>query len=362
MSTKPTTTKNKLGKEPVQISSTAELARILKVSQWTVSRAINGHPDIGEKTRKRVLQAMEEYGFQPNPLARGLRGRGSKIIGVSFTKLNTQMLDQKIFYLQSILRKQGYRCLLETTSDDPNVERNVLRDFKRFHVDGVISVLSQLSGNDIREISGNTPHVRVDPQTDDQVSAVYLDRREAMRTLFKHLWGFGHRRFATVGFDCRDNWRWPPLAEIVCEHGCRPEDIFQHFNMESSSVGHVKMGTLLAEKVLAADPFPTALIGLNDLVSLGVAHRLQGAGFFAPADYSITGFDHLELLHALSTPLTTIDQNPERMMLEAVTMLLGMIQSEPEKGSERVTPSICVAPTFISAESVGAAPLEISNK
>ncbi len=360
MSTKPSTKDKKPAKGTVRVSSTAELAQILNVSQWTVSRAINGHPDIGEKTRKRVLKAMEDYGFQPNPMARGLRGRGSKMIGVSFTRLNTQMLDQKVFYLQSILSEQGYRCLLETTSDDPEVERNVLRDFKRFQVDGVISVLSQLTGNETRGILESTPHVRVDPQKDTSFSSVYLDRREAMRRLLEHLWSFGHRHFATLGFDTRDNWRWPPLAERVCEYGHRPEDLFQHFNMESASVGHVKMGTLLAERVLASNPFPTALIGLNDLVSLGVAHRLQAAGLNAPADYSITGFDHLELLQALSTPLTTIDQNPERMMREAVSMLLGMLGPDSQAVSENATPSVCVCPTFIPAESVGAAPLQKS--
>ena len=87
---------------PEPIVSTADLARRLNISQWAVSRAINGHKGVSEKTRQAVFDAMKESGFRPNPLARGLRGRGSRMIGVAVNRL-VAITDQMVMRLQAYL-------------------------------------------------------------------------------------------------------------------------------------------------------------------------------------------------------------------------------------------------------------------
>src|SRR5687768_17864593 len=89
---------SKSGQRPA-IHSIADFARHLNLSAWTVSRAINGHPEVNQRTRQRIVAAMHELGFRPNPLARGLGGRRTGMIGVCFMGLGNPIVDRKVYHL-----------------------------------------------------------------------------------------------------------------------------------------------------------------------------------------------------------------------------------------------------------------------
>src|SRR5210317_1314738 len=96
-----------------RIEGTAALARHLGLSRWTVSRILNGHPGVKEETRQRVMKAVAELGFEPNKLARSLRGGRSGLIGVSFPYLEATVLAEKGRVLKNALAEAGYRGIFE---------------------------------------------------------------------------------------------------------------------------------------------------------------------------------------------------------------------------------------------------------
>ncbi len=339
---------------PSFVSGTADLAARLGLSQWSVSRAINGHAGVSEQTRQRVLQAMQDTGFSPNPLARGLRGRRTGTVGICFGRLKVPILDEKIFGLQEFLRKRQFHCLLETTSNDVANELRVLEHFRRSRVDGVILIQPRLSEDEIRKALGSTVAVCIDPLRAKRIPSVMLDRQIAMQGLIDHLLDLGHRRFALLGITPEDSWRWPTLAAGVEKRGLDPSSSFWHHKPPGPEQSPLEAGMEAALVALRQSPRPTALICLNDYLALGAVQAAKDAGLAVPGDVSITGFDNRDIARVLRPMLTTVEQRTERMVTAVGEMLLKQIcqvSSEPVLGQK-----IRIEPVVIFGESTGQAP------
>src|SRR5690606_23635790 len=107
---------------PPGVATTSALARHLGLSRWTVSRVLNGHPGVRPDTVARVRAAMDELGFTPDPLARGLRGTPTGAVGVCFSELESPILARKTATLQRLLREAGLRSLIELTNGEADLE------------------------------------------------------------------------------------------------------------------------------------------------------------------------------------------------------------------------------------------------
>lgn len=184
------------------IQSTDALARHLGLSRWTVSRVLNEHPGVKEETRLKVQEAMLQLGFEPNRMARGLRGSRTMMIGICFQELDSPVLARKTAMLQHFLRKEGYRAIIELTGGDPLLEEAAIRHFLGIKVDGIVLVGSTLQTSQpiVRQLDAiPTPVVTVDPASNLPMTQIHLDRVWAMKMIIDHLHEAGHRRFCIVG-------------------------------------------------------------------------------------------------------------------------------------------------------------------
>lgn len=341
------------------IVSIADFADYLGLSAWTVSRAINGHPEVNIKTRERVLAAMAEIGFRPNPLARGLVCRKSGFIGVSVAGLGSPILHTKIYHLQEILRRNHLRSLLEFSVRDPQNEARVIEDFFRIRVDGIILIYSGLQASESRRLLKEIPCVHVDPHYPQTSPSVALDRYKAMQALFEHLLKLGHRQFALLGIGPDDAWRWPALAELARMHKLDPEKVFISMGPAPLAPIAMESGRSMASAVLRLPNRPTAFITTDDRVATGAIQTIKDAGLRVPEDISVTGFDHLDLARQLHPTLTTIEQNPLTLMELAGQLLLDQLAA-PERKAKSVART--VAPELIVGESTGPANLGKRSK
>jgi len=329
------------------IESTADLARYLNVSQWTVSRAINGHKDVSEETRKRVFEAMEECGFQPNLHARRLRGQATKVIGICFRNFSIPIVNIKLMELQRVLRRYGFHYIYETTIGNAQREINVIRDFQRLGVDGIVNINSLLNAAQLEEHLAQTPCVLVESTQQDtgRVAHVTLDREKAMREILMHLHGLGHRRFALIGIGKSNQWRWDPLVRITRELGMDPDEALMATSEYKEMDNYLKGGRKYAEEFLKLPEAqrPKALICLDDLVATGVIQTFIRKGIRVPEDYSVTGFNNEEISQELYPAITTIDQNPRKLMERAGVLLVKFITEKAMPGYvELVTPELLV--------------------
>ena len=339
------------GKNTEQIKSISDFARHLDLSSWTVSRAINGHPEVNEKTRQRIMAAMDALDFRPNPLARGLGGRRTNMIGVCFMGLGNPILDRKVYYLQEFFRRHQLRSFLEMRPRDLEHETRAIEDFKRIHVDGMVLIHSELDAASTRRLFAGRACVHVDPHLPQQSPSVALDRHRAMRLLMEHLLRLGHRSFALLGIRESDPWRWPALVETAKTNGLNPHKVLRPVEPSPEIESLIERGELMAETVLDWAERPTAITAVDDRTALGAIQALHKAGIDVPRHMSVTGFDNLDLARKLHPTLTTIEQNPLRLMERAGAMLLKQIALPPDKRGQPVVES--VAPELIVGESTG---------
>lgn len=337
--------------KPGRITSITDFAKYLDLSVWTVSRAINGHADVKDTTRRRILAAMEEVGYRPNPMARGLVGGRTGMIGVCPIGFTNPILNTKIFHLQEFLRQRDLRVVLEMGLQDPKNEMRVIEDFARIRVDGIVLMYSTLPSATVADLVEGMACVQVDPHEPQRMPNISIDRRKAMRLLLEHLLRLQHRSFALL-FGKSDPWRWPALAEAAKDHGLDPARAFR-FAKPANADDPIEAGQLMAEAVLKWPDRPTVMMAQDDQMALGAIQALRYAGVEVPRHMSVTGFDNLTFARKLHPTLTTIDQNPAGLMERAGELLLEEIARAPVKRGGSITET--VVPELIVGESTGPA-------
>lgn len=343
------------------VVSTADLAKYLNVSQWTVSRAINGHKDISEQTRERVHAAMEELGFRPNPFARSLRGQSLGLIGVCSYRLTDPFMNEKVFTLQTELHNRGKRTLLEASLGNLHMEEHALEDFSNFHVDGVVMIHCSIDARAARKQLGKIPFLYIDPHHPQGTPSIMTDRYSAVTQLLEHLHGHGHRRFALLGISLEDNWRGPPLKAFAQKQGQSAEDFYFIANPDGfvhrTDIIHGARGI---EQILRARPRPTAIVCMNDQVAFGAIHGLLMAGVRVPEEMSVVGFNREELSQKISPTITTIDQKLDAQIRMGCDLLLQQIEDPANAALKQQ--NLRIEPELIIGQSSGPVPTQKSRR
>ncbi len=345
------------------MDSTAALAEMLGLSRWTVSRVLNGHPGVKEATRRRVVEAMARLGFQPNAMARGLRGSQTRLIGVCFQEIETPVLARKMATLQNQLRQENYRAIIELTAGDPVLEEEVIRHFLAMRVDGIVLAGSTLAAGHslvVQLRDGAAAAVAIDPANNLPLPQVNLDREYAMELMIRHLAELGHRSFAILGVESDPIYgsrRMQGLRKAARRHGYGFRESFQSLSLPGYDLQDYNYGYQLGREYLALAHRPTALICLNDRIALGASKVIQEAGVSIPGACSVIGFDNLEVTAWARPALTTIDQQIELMIATAVSMLMQSIRTR-ETPAERQS----IRPSLRVRESTGQAPAAVKAR
>lgn len=351
-------------KRRTAVDSTTALARHLGLSRWTVSRALNGHPEVSAETAQRVQAAMREIGFVPSPFARGLRGGRTSTIGIAFRELETPILVRKVSHMQKLLRARNYRPLFELTEATAELGLDVMRHFIAMRVEGVVLVDAPAGPASARWLEllarHKIPAVFLEPREALPPNSIALDRREAMAQVTSHLYRLGHRHFALLGID-----RSYPLGVPRCEgvaDALRAQGESFDASVETIMGSNRRFdafdyGRELAEYLLGRPTLPTALLALNDEIAAGALWRLQQAGLSVPRDVSIFGFDNLAIATQTAPRLCTVDQQVAVLIDLAVDLLFQLLEGKP--GEER--PARQVAGQLVLRDSVAPPPAKVAG-
>lgn len=339
------------------IQSTSSLAKHLGLSRATVSRVLNEHEGVNEKTRRRVLQAMKEVGFSPNLFARALKGANTGTIGICITHIDNSIMARKLATFQRLLRNEGYRVLVEFSDHSQELEQQIIGQFHSFRVDGMFFI-DLVSEQSLQLIEKHPmPCVVVDAPRPVDVPNVQLDRGLAVEMLIAHLWDLGHRHF---GFLEMSEWRRDHVKAALAKRKLNIDRDVMIFTTTTGirDGGGMFEGRICADLALDARPRPTALIAMNDMVAAGAVFQLRDRGLSVPEDISVVGFDNLELSEQIRPRLTTIDQQVSTTIKTALKLLQQRIHpaTTPDIPDVAETTTQWIAPRFIGRESSGPVP------
>jgi len=299
-----------------------DVAERAGVSITTVSHVINETRPVSDELRQRVLAAMQELGYQPNLLARGLRRGETRTIGMIVPDSANPFFAELARGIEDTVFEQGYNVILCNSDGDLDKELLYANVLAEKRVDGILFVAAGVSTEHIQTLQEQRmPVVVVDREVPDAfVDSVLTDNARGGWLATRHLLDLGHRRIGCIAGPSDVT----PSAERITgyrqaldEGGVLVDEALilkGDFQYES--------GYQAARQLLSIDDSLTAIFACNDLMAIGAISAAVEVGQQVPADLSVVGFDDVRLASFANPALTTVAQPKYEMGVVAATMLL----------------------------------------
>lgn len=332
-----------------------DIAREVGLSVTAVSRALNGHKDVSEATRARVIEVARRLNYQPNSIARGLVMQRSRTVGLfsvsasdSYSVLADPFAAELVDAILERFGETGYDVLLFSRSRIESADSYVALALQR-QIDAAIFLGLRTDDRRYEELHTATiPLITVDVPIDvESATCIGCDQVQGARMAVSHLIEMGHRRIAFIA----GHWH-APVSHERCQGyqqameaaglSIRPEWIVEgDFTRQS--------GAHCMEQLLALESRPTAVFCASDLMALGAMTAAQLSGLQVPNDISIVGFDDIHEAAAAQPPLTTVHQPRHRLGTMVADTAIEAIRGGPAwKGKGRIQ----IEPTLVIRESV----------
>ena len=280
-----------------------EVARQAGVSINTVSRVINGRPDVSRETRARVQSAIDQLGYRPNELrARSLLSRRSKTIGHVVPNYANPNVAAQLQAVQTVMSAAGYTVITFDTQEEIALQRTALRALEEKVVDGLILTAASSSDKSLHALSSQIPVVLTNREVEGlEVDRVLTDNALGARLAVDHLVGLGHRSIGYVTSK-RDV---SPVRDRLAGYRSGLEAAGLAFDPAvvvrtdvSIQAAYEATGALLEER----GPRPTAVFAYNDFMAVGVLSALLEHGLKVPDDMAIVGFDDIVYAPLFESP------------------------------------------------------------
>ena len=312
-----------------------DVALRANVSVATVSRALNGHQNVAEEVRKRVLNVANQMRYSPHHAARSLSSRRTQTIGVVLPDLYGEFFSELMRGIDQVARERGLHLLVSSYHGHPEEQGAALRTM-RGRVDGLL-LMSPFVGNlDILRdnLVPTMPTVLMNTGlAADGHACVGVDNYGGARSMMRHLLEAGHRRIAFIAgpednFDARERLRGytEAMADALPGEAIRvlPGDF-------DEASGH-----RAGQSLLAGGNLPDAVFAANDMMALGCLFALNQAGIRVPDQVALAGFDDIPLSRYVHPALTTMRVEIAELGGRAIACLLDQDEPDPTAPGEQV--------------------------
>jgi LacI family transcriptional regulator len=302
-----------------------EVAEHAKVSVSTVSHVINRTRFVDPETQERVRRSIKTLGYRPNLLARSLRRRETRTIGLLVPDNANPFFAEFARVIEDAGFAEGYSVILCNSDRSETKEETYIDVLLAKQVDGLI-VISSTDRVDLlqRVLDVGVPMVVVDRNlTGLSVSQVLVGNEQGGYLAGQYLVGLGHRRIGCIGGPSDGNPSWGRVLgfrRALAEAGLSlPPAAIVPGDFRYSG-GEAGMHTLLGRNLGL-----TAVFATNDLMAIGAMFRLRRAGLRVPEDISVIGFDNILQASTMLPPLTTIEQPVNDLGQATARLLLDQI-------------------------------------
>lgn len=298
-----------------------DVARQAGVSTATVSRVISGAGAARPQTRARVLAAASTLGYRPSAVARSLKLRTTRTLGLLVTDIQNPYYPEIVRAVEDAALERHLAVLLCNGADDPGREDRYLDLLVDRRVDGIIIASSGLQERHGAWLARRSvPVVLVNWAAPDlRLAAILGDNRGGGRLATEHLLSLGHRRIGHLSAPARNAAaaeRLDGIRRALAEAGLDPASL-----AVVEGDGRVAGGERAANELLERKPDVTGIVCYNDLTAIGAVRGLRARGRHVPVDVSIVGYDDIALSAWVDPALTTIAQPTAEMGRWAVRRL-----------------------------------------
>jgi LacI family transcriptional regulator len=286
-----------------------QIAKILGLSEATVSLALRGNEKINHETREKVKQVALLAGYRPNFTAQALAVGRTKCIGMIITDMTHPFYADLTQNIYNILIDENYLLICFPAKDQEMISRAVESLLCR-NVDAIIYAGLALPHEDVTKIQKhNTPLIKFDTINNmEKIDYVFVDMIRAGQILAEHLIEQGYSKFAFIGMPSLNDKRYTSFKEVILQHGLPVKDSWMR-----TGYGSFKEGYEMAMDVLSGGDMPDAFICHNDIKAVGVLRAVMKSGCKVPGQVAVASFDNIDFTEYVPVSLTTVDINRKKI-------------------------------------------------
>ncbi len=305
-----------------------DIARILKISASTVSRALSDHPRISTETKKRVRALAKKLNYQPNIVASNLRVGKTNTVGIVVPRINRNFFSNVIGGFEEIVSNAGYRMMITQTNEDYNKEVENIKALINARVDGIIISLSAdtKNYNHLKLVQRNgITLIFFDRITDKiETSRVVIDDLDGSYNAVSHLISQGCKRIAHFAGPEHLNIylnRMKGYLNALKDNNIDIKDYLIINNILTKEKGFSACKHLMNLKNK-----PDAIFAASDYSALGAMVYLKETGYKIPEDIALVGFANEPFTGLLEPGLTSVDQHSNEIGIEVAKLFLDEVQ------------------------------------
>ncbi|WP_409289856.1 catabolite control protein A [Peribacillus sp. SCS-37] len=285
-----------------------DVAREANVSMATVSRVVNGNPNVKPATRKKVMEVIDRLGYRPNAVARGLASKKTTTVGVIIPDISSIFFAELARGIEDIATMYKYNIILSNSDQNTEKELHLLNTLLGKQVDGIVFMGSHITDAHIEEFSKSPVPIVLAGTIEEtgQIPSVNIDNEQAAYDAARHFIEKGHNKIAFVtgvDKDPTNEKRLQGYRKALEESGISMNEDFVidgDFTYDS--------GMEAFERLMNGEERPTALLVGGDEMALGVVHAAQDAGSSVPDDFEVISFDNTRLTLMVRPRISTIVQ------------------------------------------------------
>jgi LacI family transcriptional regulator len=313
-----------------------DVARAASVSLKTVSRVVNGEPNVRSATEQRVQRAIADLGFRRNDAARSLRQRHTpRTLGLVIGDVGNPFYSAIARGVEQVLRSRDMLLITGSSDENPEQERALIHELLERRVDGLIVAPA---ATDHRYLLPDMAHgvaiVFIDrPPGKIDADTILLDNAGGVRAAVEHLLALGHERIGFIGdlpsiFTAGERLRGYRAA--LAERGVAEDPAIVHLGSHSAE----SAGLALCELLALPEP-PTAMLTGNNRITIGALTELARSD----AELALVGFDDLELAGLLGRPLTAVAYDAEEFGRRAAALAVRRLDGDDGPPEQLIEPT-----------------------
>ncbi|MGM9988868.1 MAG: catabolite control protein A [Bacillaceae bacterium] len=316
-----------------------DVAREANVSMATVSRVVNGNPNVKPTTRKKVLEAIERLGYRPNAVARGLASKKTTTVGVIIPDISNVFFAELARGIEDIATMYKYNIILSNSDQNKEKELHLINTMLGKQVDGIVFMGTSITDELVEEFDRSPVPIVLAASVDDKhdTASVNIDYTQGAYDATTMLVNNGNKRIAYVrGTDYLSGVTIKKLEGY--KNALAEANIPYDEELVISGDFTYESGIEAFEQLWALENKPTAIFVATDEMALGVIHAAQDAGVNIPEQLEIIGFDNSKLATMVRPKLTTVVQPMYDIGAVAMRLLTKLMNKENVEDKNVILP------------------------
>ena len=312
-----------------------DVAEMMGVSKSTISRAMNGSPGVGKELRQKVLSFVDEIGYQPNALAKGLSKGRLNIVALILGDIRNPFYADLAFYIQKDLREDGFMVMVFNSEYDSQKEMEFIQRAIQLNFAGLILLTAQK-----KEIRKKLEQVEIPVVLVNRIlegyegDSVLLDNFKAGYIATMHLIELGHPKVAFVSGQSTSSasmQRYEGYRQALKTYGIAFDESWVFYSDLRMDTGY----QVAKEYIADLDSRPSAVVVSNDMTAIGFIECCRENQIKIPEQISLVSFDDIEIASLYDLQITTVSQHVQEMSRRAAKLMHKRLLN-PEGKAERV--------------------------